>query len=81
MRIEVIGLKAWLASIGVPEVNPLYECGQAMQTVRHVLLHCRRYRRDGLLARCGTERLDEILSRPASAKHAARWLIAEGVLE
>jgi hypothetical protein len=30
MRTEVIGLKAWLASIGVPEVNPLCECGQAM---------------------------------------------------
>ena len=49
-----------------------------------MVLHCSRhdrYERLRLLERCGTERLDEILSRPASAAHAARWLIATRVLE
>ena len=48
--------------------------------MRHVLLHYNKYRREDLLVNCGTERLDEILSRPASAKYAARWLVAQGVL-
>ena len=81
MRSEVIGMNAWLASVRVPGVDPLCTCGQMAQTVRHVLLHCNQYRREDLLANCGTERLDEILSRPASAKYAARWLIAQGVLD
>jgi len=80
MRTEVIGLNAWLASIQVPGIEPLCPCGEAMQTVRHVVLHCRRHERRQLLQQCGTERLDEILSRPASAAHAARWLVASGVL-
>jgi hypothetical protein len=81
MRTEVIGMNAWLASVRVPGVDPLCNCGQTAQTVRHVLLHCNRHRRADLIASCGTERLDEILSRPASAKHAARWLVAQGVLD
>ena len=48
--------------------------------MRHVVLHYRRHERATLLQSCGTERLDEILSRPASAAHAARWLVASGAL-
>jgi hypothetical protein len=81
MRTEVIGLNAWLASIQVPGALPACACGWRAQTVRHVVLHCPRYERVSLLEQCGTARLDEILSRPASAKHAARWLIRSGVLE
>jgi hypothetical protein len=81
MRTEVIGLNAWLASIQVPGIQALCPCGQTAQTVRHVVLHCPRHNRQQLLERCGTERLDEILSRPASAAHAARWLIASGAME
>jgi len=83
MRTEVIGLNAWLASIQVPGIQPLCPCEEAAQTVRHVVLHCPRHGRNErlrLLERCGTERLDEVLSRPASAAHAARWLLATGVL-
>jgi hypothetical protein len=72
LRTEVIGLNAWLASIQVPETFPSCECGWPNQTVRHVLLHCPRYSREHLLQACGTERLDEILGRPAAAAHAAR---------
>lgn len=81
MRTEVIGLNAWLASILVPGILALCPCGEAAQTVRHVLLHCQRHDRTQLLTRCGTQRLNDILARPASAAHAARWLIARGVLE
>ena len=81
MRTEVIGLNAWLASVQVPGIQALCPCGEAAQTVRHVVLHCTRHERQRLLEHCGTERLDEILSRPASAAHAARWLIATRVLE
>jgi Reverse transcriptase (RNA-dependent DNA polymerase)/Endonuclease-reverse transcriptase len=80
MRTEVIGLNAWLASIQVPGIEALCPCGEAVQTVRHVVLHCRRHDRTLLTQRCGTERLDEILSRPTSAAYAARWLIASGAL-
>jgi hypothetical protein len=48
--------------------------------VRHVVLHCPNYERIGLLRCCGSERLDEILSRPASAAHAARWLVRSGAM-
>ena len=81
MRTEVIGLNAWLAAIQVPEVTPACPCGWHAQTVRHILLHCPRYNRVDLLSACGTERLDDILMRPESAKHAARWLVRAGVLE
>ena len=33
------------------------------------------------MERCGTERLDEILSRPAAAAYAARWLVNSGAIE
>jgi hypothetical protein len=33
------------------------------------------------LEQSGTERLDEILSRPATAAHAARWLVRSGAME
>jgi hypothetical protein len=81
MRTEVIGLNAWLAAVQVPGVEAQCPCGEAAQTVRHIILHCTRYERLHLLEQCGTERLDEILSRPASAAHAARWLVATGALE
>jgi hypothetical protein len=81
MRTEVIGLNAWLASIRVPGVLPACECGWVAQTVRHVVLQCPRYERLRLIEQCGTERLDEILTRPASAAHAARWLIRLGIME
>ena len=81
MRTEVIGLNAWLASVQVPGISAGCPCGWSQLTVRHIVLHCPRYQRQTLLERCGTERLDEILSKPESATHAARWLVATGALE
>ena len=80
MRTEVIGLNAWLAAIQVPGYSPRCQCGWPAQTVRHVLLHCTKHDRTDLLLQTRTERLDQILSRPDCAKHAARWLVQTGLL-
>lgn len=81
MRSEVIGLNAWLTSIQVPGITAACECGWRAQTVRHALLNCPRLDRRNLLRACGTERLEEILSTPGCAQHAARWLIRCGLME
>jgi hypothetical protein len=60
---------------------PACPCGWHAQTVRHILLHCPRHERIGLIQACGTERIDDILLRPVGAKHAARWLVRAGVLD
>jgi hypothetical protein len=82
LRTEVIGLKAWLASIRVPEILPQCDCGWQAQTVRHILLHCPNYAqtRPDLIRQTGSEDLRLILSRTASAQAAARWLTRIGIL-
>ncbi|TQS33675.1 hypothetical protein Golomagni_05970 [Golovinomyces magnicellulatus] len=40
LRSEVIGLKKWLTSIKVPDINPQCTCGEHSQTVKHILLYC-----------------------------------------
>ena len=80
MRVEVIGLNAWLAATQVPGIHPSCPCGWHTQTVRHVLLHCPNHDRTSLIQQCGTERIDEILSRPACAAHAARWMVRSGAI-
>ena len=81
MRIEVIGLNAWLAVVYIPRVFPACPCGQHAQTVRHVLLHCTRHERTDLLRKYGLERIEDILQRPSSAKYTARQLVRSGVIE
>ena len=81
MRVEVIGLNAWLALIQVPDVLPHCTCGWQAQTVRHVLLHCPYYDRGDLIQAVQTESLHAILSQPNSAQHAAKWLIRQNVLK
>ena len=49
--------------------------------MRYVLLYYLRHERIDLIQAYGTERIDNILSRPACAKHAARWLIRARVLD
>ena len=80
MRTEVIGLNAWLASVQVPNITPHCPCGWHAQTVRHVLLHCPRHNRVGLVRACNTENWDEILTRPECAQYAARWLVKSGAM-
>ena len=83
LRTEVLGLNAWLTSVRVPDILPRCVCGWEAQTVRHVLLHCPDYEhsRPDLIQQTGTEDLQEMLSKPESAKAAARWFARCGVLE
>ena len=83
LRTEVIGLNAWLASIQVPDILPRCDCGWHAQTVRHVLLHCPKYRqqRADLVRATGSEDLRSILTHVASAQAAARWFVRCGVLD
>jgi hypothetical protein len=83
LRTEVLGLNAWLASIQVPDILPRCPCGWQAQTVRHILLHCPNYasERPRLIAQTRTENLREMLSKPESAKAAAKWFVRQGVLE
>jgi hypothetical protein len=80
LRTEVIGLKAWLASIGVPEILPRCECGWTRQTVHHVLFQCPQYQRADFIAQCASERLQEVLNNERSAQAAAKWLVQSGAL-
>ena len=81
LRTEIIGLNGWLASINVPGIDRRCSCGWTEQSVRHVLIHCpdQRESRDRYLLP-GVTDLNEMLTRPASAHCAARWLVNCGLL-
>jgi hypothetical protein len=82
LRTEVLGLNAWLASIGVPGVLPRCPCETHAQTVRHILLHCpdTAALRPQMIVAAPSETLQKILSHPQSARAAARLLISSGLL-
>jgi hypothetical protein len=82
LRTEVIGLKSWLHSVGVPGILPRCACGWEAQTVRHIMIHCPQYiaTRAALFRQAGSTNLQMILSTPRGGKAAARWLIASGIL-
>ena len=81
MRVEVIGLNAWLASVQVPDILPRCTCGWQAQTVRHILLHCPYYNRSDLIQAVQSESIYDILSQPKSARYAAKWFIKQNVLK
>jgi len=82
LRTEIIGLNAWLFSVGVPGFLPRCTCGEHAQTVRHILIYCPLYsqQRAQLFHQAGSSDLLEILSHPHSAQAAGRWLIRCGIL-
>ena len=51
--------------------------------VQHVLVHCPDYANGqvDLIVQARTENLQEMLSKPVSAKLAARWFVQQGILE
>lgn len=81
LRVELIGLNQWLEFVGVPDISRRCASGWPAQTVRHTLLHCPLHQRGELRTRLTLERLEEILSRQASARAAARRLIQSGILK
>ena len=82
LRTEVIGLRGWLHTVGVPGILPQCPCGWTNQTVRHIVLYCPQHTatRTDFLRQAGSRDLKEILSTPRGAKAAARWLIACGII-
>jgi hypothetical protein len=79
MRTECVGLNAFLFERRVPEVRPRYECGQAWETVTHVITQCPNLARQRLQLR---EKLGHDDVRTAlSGQDAAvtvRWFMALG---
>ena len=82
LRTEVIGLRAWLASVGVPGVEKECDCGET-QTVKHMLIHCPQYQRWPWppWKQVGCEDPHILLNRRNWVEDAARWVINEGILE
>ena len=73
LRTEVLGLNAWLASVGVPGVDKRCPCGWSAQTVRHILLFCPTHTDSRALyfQRAEFADLHTVLSTVASARQTA----------
>ena len=82
LRTEVIGLNAWLAHIGIPDILPRCACGAQQQTVRHFLLYCPNFAdlHAKMLETARSENLEEILSSGTGAQAAVRMLLRSGIL-
>lgn len=88
MRTSKIGLRQFLYTRGVPEIDDdQCGCGMGSQTVEHVLLRCiwfREARRRAWRDDDGRERrfadTRDILNRPAHAKSAAKFMVQTGLL-
>ena len=78
LRTEVMGLRAWLAGIGVPDVHPACPCGAPKQTLDHILAFCPdlKEQRLDLLGRVGsTDLRRSILDDKTKVGYAAKWLL------
>jgi hypothetical protein len=92
MRTGRIGLRHYLFSRRVPDIeDDRCGCGQASQTIPHVLLACRQFAQlreelwveedqDGRTRRIRSMNLKEILNTPKYAIKAAKLLMATGLL-
>jgi hypothetical protein len=82
LRTEVIGLRAWLHKMRVPDISPTCDCGWHSQTVRHIMIYCPllTQQRTALYSAAGSNNLLEILSRPDGVQAAGRWLLSCGLL-
>jgi hypothetical protein len=83
LRSEVLGLRAWLSGIGVPDVTPECSCGHPRQTIQHVLGFCPDHieARTKLLERTGHTQMDRLLCEKDTARWAGQWLLDTGLLE
>lgn len=83
LRTEVLGLKAWLARIGVPGARPQCSCGAPRQTLAHAIGYCPDLTdaRQRLVMRTGTTRLADLLQTQDTARWAARWLLETQLLD
>lgn len=83
LRTQVIGLRQWLARIGVPDTDPICDCREGLQTVRHIFGFCKTYAtsRAVLQLRIQETQLDRALNDKAKAHHVAKWFLQTGVLK
>jgi hypothetical protein len=79
LRAEVLGLRAWLARFPGTERCPTCSCGWARETVEHILVHCPDRDRSRLPTDAAW-RMPAILLQEETARKAAKWLVAEGIL-
>ena len=89
MRTGNIGLRKHLHGRKVPEIDtPICQCGQAPQSVTHVLAHCRKYSQIRRETWKEEEKnhawrsipVKEMLSSPRYAKKAAMFMKKTGLL-
>ena len=81
LRVEVLGLRSWLASIHVPGVTPECECGWQQETVEHIFTYCTRFNRIGLFsARGGSRGVKGLLGTREGCKAASQWFLKNSVL-
>ncbi|KAI0991873.1 hypothetical protein K3495_g16314 [Podosphaera aphanis] len=83
LRTEIIGLNAWLASIGVPGISPDCSCGEHSQTVKHVLFYCPEHAelRPRMFIDARTANFSQLLTTPRGCHAAVRMLLATGRLQ
>ena len=82
LRSEVIGLNAWLASVGVPDISPRCTCGVNAQTVKHILFYCPEHvaTRARMFRDAGTSSFDSLLQSVRGCRAAERMVISTGRL-
>jgi len=77
----VIGLRAWLASIKVPDTSPECECGWRTQTIEHIFNFCPKYDRAVLGREEGGQRgIKGLLETKEGCRTAAQWFLGNKVL-
>ena len=83
LRTEILGLKSWLARIGVPGVSPECKCGAPHQTLTHIAGFCTDLtdQRQRLFEMTGTTNFRKLVRDRATARIAARWLLETRTLE
>jgi len=83
IRIEHIGLRAYLTIRRVPGVTPECSCGYRAQRVKHILIFCheRQQARERMFREAGTSNWKDLENTRRGLKAAARWMIHEAVLD
>jgi hypothetical protein len=88
LRTGVMGLRNWLAKIGVPGIDPICTCRRSRQTLEHIRVFCpelepqrRAYIQELNKARRNGVDIHPSLSNKNYAKRAVRWLLSTGRLE
>jgi len=82
IRTEQIGLRAYLAKRKVPGIGPECDCGEALQTLKHIVLACPNTseNRTEWLQRAGTTDYRVLTSTKRGLRMLARRIMEQGIL-